>query len=359
MTTPTATTDMTGELFRRVLGILLILLLAAASLWVMLPFLTALIWGTTIAITAWPSFIGLQRRLGGRRGAAVAVLTLAMLLVFFVPVLFVLAAVVNHADDAARWARAIAANGIPDAPAWVGRLPVVGARAAEKWHELAQLTPDEVVQRALPLLRNLSTGLLAGAGSLLLVTLQFLLTAVVTAIIFSNGETAGAGVLAVARKLAPGKGEELVMLAARSVRGVAIGVVGTALIQSALSAVAMLATGVPGAMLLTGGALFLCLAQLGPLLVLAPAVGWLYWSGHPTAGTILLVATLIIATIDNVLRPVLIKKGADLPLLLVFSGVIGGMLAAGIIGIFVGPVILAVTWTLLRAWVAEPGAQTA
>jgi predicted PurR-regulated permease PerM len=95
----------------------------------------------------------------------------------------------------------------------------------------------------------------------------------------------------------------------------------------------------------------LCLAQLGPILVLVPSVIWLYWSGHPVLGTVLLVVTVVAGTIDNVIRPILIKKGADLPLVLIFSGVIGGLIAFGIIGLFIGPVILAVTYTLLKAWV--------
>jgi len=357
MTAPTKT-DATGELFRRLFGILLILLLVAASLWILAPFLTAIIWATTIAVTTWPTLTGLQRRVGGRRWLATATLTTGMLLVFFVPVLVVLTAIVNNAGDASRWVHAIAVSGIPAAPEWVARIPVLGARAAERWNAVAVLPPDQVVQRAMPVLRHMSGWLLTGAGGLALVTLQFLLTLAVTAILYVNGEEAAARVVAIARRLAGDRGQELVELAAKSVRGVALGVVGTALIQSGISAVGMIVTRVPGAGLLAGAVLFLCLAQVGPAFVLFPAVGWLYWSGHPTAGTVLLLISLFAVTIDNVIRPLLIKKGADLPFLLVFSGVIGGMLAGGIIGIFVGPVVLAVTWTLLKAWVRDTAQQT-
>jgi predicted PurR-regulated permease PerM len=97
--------------------------------------------------------------------------------------------------------------------------------------------------------------------------------------------------------------------------------------------------------------LVLAIAQIGPIPVLAIAVGWLYWSGQPVGGTVLLLFTLVVGTMDNILRPYLIKKGADLPLLLIFVGVIGGLLAFGIIGIFIGPVVLAVAYTLAGAWV--------
>jgi predicted PurR-regulated permease PerM len=94
-----------------------------------------------------------------------------------------------------------------------------------------------------------------------------------------------------------------------------------------------------------------CIAQLGPILVMVPAVIWLYWKGDPLWGTVLLIFTIIAGTIDNVIRPVLIKKGADLPLIMIFAGVIGGLIAFGIVGLFIGPVVLAVTYTLLKAWV--------
>jgi predicted PurR-regulated permease PerM len=103
--------------------------------------------------------------------------------------------------------------------------------------------------------------------------------------------------------------------------------------------------------------LMLCLAQLGPFLVLVPALIWLYWSGHPVAGTVLVVITIIAGTIDNVVRPFLIRKGAELPILLIFAGVIGGLVAFGIIGLFVGPVVLAVTYTLLKEWVAADASE--
>jgi predicted PurR-regulated permease PerM len=359
MTAPPASAEATGEMFRRVLGILIILLFALASLWILLPFLTAIIWAATIATSTWPFLVWLQGRLGGRRGLATAVITVGMLVVFFVPVLIAIGAIVGNADDLMRWGREITASGLPGAPAWLDGVPVLGHRLAQKWQDLAQLSPDELALRVAPHLRSAASWLLAKAGGLALLTLQFLLTAAVTAVFYMTGEHAAARLAAVARRLAGRQGEELVDLAGKSVRGVALGVVGTALIQTAISAIGMLATGVPGAGVLAGAVALLCLAQVGPALVLFPAVGWLYWTGHPTTGTILLVISVFAVTIDNVIRPLLIKKGADLPFLLVFSGVIGGMLAAGIIGIFVGPVILAVTWTLLQAWVAEPDAQAA
>jgi len=134
---------------------------------------------------------------------------------------------------------------------------------------------------------------------------------------------------------------------------VALGVVVTAIVQSTAAGIGLAVSGVPYVTVLTAVIFMLCIAQLGPVLVLAPAVAWLYWSGDPVWGTVLLVWTVFVGVLDNVLRPILIKRGADLPLLLIFAGVIGGLVSFGIIGLFVGPVVLAVTYRLLESWVAN------
>jgi predicted PurR-regulated permease PerM len=134
---------------------------------------------------------------------------------------------------------------------------------------------------------------------------------------------------------------------------VALGVVVTALVQSLIAGVGLWLAGVPRPGLLLAVIFVLSVAQLGPLPVLLPAVIWLFWSGSVVWGSVLVVFTVIVAVVDNVLKPVLIRRGVDLPLLLIVAGVIGGMIGFGIIGLFIGPVILAVTYTLLESWIKE------
>lgn len=133
-------------------------------------------------------------------------------------------------------------------------------------------------------------------------------------------------------------------------RAVALGVVVTALTQAVLGGIGLAVSGVPYAALLTVVMIFTCLVQLGPLLVLVPSIIWLYWSGDTTRGTVLLVWSCVVGTMDNVIRPVLIRMGADLPMILILTGVIGGLIAFGMIGLFIGPVLLAVSWRLYDAW---------
>jgi predicted PurR-regulated permease PerM len=183
--------------------------------------------------------------------------------------------------------------------------------------------------------------------------LQFLLTTIVTAILMAKGELVRDSCFRFAERLGGQKGHDVAVLAAQTIRSVVLGVVLTALIQSAIGGTGLVVSGVPAAGLLTAVMFFLCLAQLGPLLVMLPAVGWLYWSGQNGVATVLLVISLVAGTLDNFVRPLLIKRGADLPLLLIFAGVLGGLLAFGVIGLFLGPVVLTVGHTLLAAWVSS------
>jgi predicted PurR-regulated permease PerM len=182
---------------------------------------------------------------------------------------------------------------------------------------------------------------------------EFLLTTALAAIMYASGERAAASLRRFGFRLAGQRGEQSVVLVGQAIRGVALGVVLTAVVQSAIGGLALAIAAVPLASILTALMFVMCVAQLGPGLVLFPAVAWTYWGGNAGWGTFLLVASVLVVTLDNFLRPILIKRGADLPLLLVLLGVIGGLIAFGLIGIFLGPAVLAVTYTLLQAWMAE------
>ena len=193
-------------------------------------------------------------------------------------------------------------------------------------------------------------GQVGGLGGMLI---QFLLVVIVAAILYSSGEAAARMMRRFGRRLAGERGENSIILAGQAIRGVALGVGVTAIVQTVLGGIGLAVAGVPFASLLAAVMLMLCIAQIGPGLVLFPAVGWMYWSGDSSWATALLVWSLVVTMLDNFLRPMLIKKGADLPLLLIFAGVIGGMLGFGLIGIFVGPVVLALTYTLMLAWIED------
>jgi predicted PurR-regulated permease PerM len=341
------------DMTRITLGVLLILALMGSSLWVVRPFLPATVWAAMVVIATWPLMKQVEARLWGKRSLAVVVMTIAFLLVLIVPLWVSVGTLVEHADDIASFATGLATQALPQPPAWVENLPLVGTRIADTWREFVGLKPEEMTGRLLPYARTAGGWLAAQAGGVGMMLVHFLLTALIAAILYANGEAGATSVLRFARRVAGDRGENAAILAAKAVRAVALGVVVTALVQSVLAGIGLWISGVPYAGVLTAVIFIACIAQIGPTVVLVPCVVWLYWKGDPVWGTVLLVWTLIVGFMDNFLRPFLIKRGADLPLLLILVGVIGGLLSFGVIGLFVGPVLLAVTYTLLQSWVSD------
>jgi len=266
---------------RVTLGVSFVAGLIVTSFWVLQPFLPAALWAVTIVIATWPLMLRVESMLWGRRGLAVAVMTLLMLLGFIVPLTLALLTIVTHAHDIVDWVESLA--------------------------------------------------------TLLLVVLF-------AAILYASGETAAGAARRFARRLAGARGEHSARLAAQAI-------VVTALMQAVLAAAGLFVVGVPFPGMLTALVFLLCVAQIGAGPVMFLAVFWTYWSGASGWGTALLVWSLFVLSIDNVVRPILIRKGADLPLLLVFVSVAGGLLAFGVVGIVVGPAVLAVAYSLLADWI--------
>jgi predicted PurR-regulated permease PerM len=346
-------TDSSRDLAGTMLQAAFIGALAAGCFWILRPFLLPMIWATAIVVATWPLMLHLQAYLGGRRGLAVTVMTLVLLLVLLVPLALAIAAIAQNADRIVAWAKSLGTVSIPPPPDWVVRLPLIGSTLAGQWEQVEGLGTGGVSARLAPYASTIVAWFVAQVGNVGMMLVQFLLTVVVAAVLYSRGETAAAGVRQFARRLAGGPADAVLHLAAQAVRAVALGVVVTALVQAVLGGIGLAICGVPFVGVLIAVMLILGIAQLGPGFVLIPAIIWLYWKGDSTWGTVLVVWTLVVLSLDNLLRPMLIKRGADLPLLLIFTGVIGGLIAFGIIGLFIGPVLLAVGYTLLTVWVTE------
>ncbi len=342
-----------SQLAEVTLGVLAVGALIGASLWILRPFIGPLIWAAMVVVASWPLMRAVQARLGGRRWPAVAVMTLVLLLLFVVPLTMAIATIVGNADRIIAWAKAVAAFRMEAPPPWMATLPVIGSTLVDLWQQAVAAGIDGLFERLAPYAGNVTRWFVSEVGSVGFLLLQFMLTVGLAAVMYANGEAWGSTLKRFGRRLGGNRGEHVVQLAGDATRGVALGVGVTALIQSLLGGIALGVSGVPFAGLLTAVMFMLCLAQLGPTLVLAPATIWLFWQGATGWGVFALVATVIVGTIDNVIRPVLIRLGADLPLLLILAGVIGGLFAFGLVGIFVGPVVLAVAWTLLEAWIGD------
>jgi predicted PurR-regulated permease PerM len=309
-----------------------------------------------VVVATWPAFLWIQARLWRRRWLAVLAMVLILLLLFVLPLTLAISTIAANAEAVMAWVRSLISQGPPQLPEWVGRLPFAGPRIVAAWNDLMASGVAGLEVRLMPYTRQVTSWLFAQAGVLGALTLQFLLTVVIAGMMYAGGESAAAVVRRFGFKLGGQRGEDAVILAGKAIRGVALGVGVTAFVQAVVGGIGLAIAGVPFAALLTAVMFMLCIVQVGPTLVLAPAVIWVFWSGSTGWGVFLLVWTIIVGTMDNFLRPILIRRGADLPLVLIFAGVIGGLLGFGLVGIFVGPVMLAVSYTLVDAWLrdAEP-----
>jgi predicted PurR-regulated permease PerM len=345
--------DVQRDLPRDVFSVLFIGVLIGVSLWILRPFMASIIWAISIVVATWPVMLLVQARLWGKRALAVTVMTLVLLGVLILPFLALIGTIVANADPIVAWVRSINVESLPPPPEWLRRLPLAGDPLVQAWERVAAEGIPELFAKAAPYADDVAAWFVAQVGNLGVLFAQCLLTIVIAAILYTQGETAAGQVRRFAERLAGATGDAALRLAAQAIRGVALGVVVTALIQAGIGGLGLAIAGVPFAAVLTGLMFFLAVAQLGAVPVLVPAVAWVYWRGDPTWGTFLLIVTIVVGTLDNILRPLLIKQGANLPLLLVFSGVIGGLIAFGLIGIFVGPVVLAVAYSLLEVWMNQ------
>jgi predicted PurR-regulated permease PerM len=241
----------------------------------------------------------------------------------------------------------------------VASIPVVGSRLTAAWLQLSSGGLAALGIDLEPYVSRAAHALASQAGSFGATVVQFLVTVVIADMLYASGEAAGLGTRRFFRRLAGQRGDGAVVLAGKAIRAVALGVMVTALIQTVLSGVGLAIAGVPHAGLLTAVVLVLCVAQLGPALVLIPAVIWLFWSGQTGMGIFAAIWSIMPLGVDNILRPLLIKRGANLPLWLILAGVLGGLISFGVIGLFTGPVVLAVTYTLVQDWVADLGPEAA
>ena len=342
---------MQNDITRAVLAVLFIVVLIGSSVWILRPFLGAIVWAATVVVATWPLMISVQSWLWNNRALAVTVMTLLLLCVLVVPLTLAIATIVSNVDEIAAWAKSMVAFKTPAPPDWLANLPLIGTKAVELWERFAAAGIQEVTARAAPYAGGAIIWLAGHLGGIGVLLVEFLLTVILAAAMYANGELATERLVRFGRRLAGTGGENAVFLAGQTIRGVALGIVVTALAQTIFSGLGLVIAGVPFAGVLTAAMLLLSIAQIGVIPVLGAAVAWLYWAGHSASGTFLLIWMIVAGTMDNFLRPILIRKGADLPLLLVFAGVVGGLLAFGLIGIFVGPVVLAVADALLMAWI--------
>ncbi|NCH55608.1 AI-2E family transporter YdiK [Cronobacter muytjensii] len=333
------------------LSVLFLSVMIIACLWIVQPFILGFAWAGTVVIATWPLLLRLQKMLWGRRSLAVVVMVLMLIMLFVIPVALLVNSLVDNSAPFIHWLTSGQMT-IPEL-AWLNSIPYVGDKLYLGWHNLVESSGSAIMAKVRPYLGTTTGWFIGQAAHIGRLLMHCGLMLLFSALLYWRGEQVAFGIRHFAIRLASKRGDAAVVLAGQAIRAVALGVVVTALVQGVLGGIGLAISGIPYATLLTVVMILSCLVQLGPLPVLVPAIIWLYWSGDATWGTVLLVWSAVVGTLDNVIRPVLIRMGADLPMVLILSGVIGGLIAFGMIGLFIGPVLLAVSWRLFSVWVRE------
>jgi predicted PurR-regulated permease PerM len=340
----------TTALIERSIALLLVLGLLLGVFAILKPFTTAILFGGALAIAAWPLRQALLRR-GLGRGLVSGLLLLLFLLVVALPVVILAPGLAAQLSQGAARLQAFFA-GDPAAPAWLAGLPVLGGKLAAAWEQAVQAGGD-VGSLLAPYSASLQGIVLGAAAALADSVVQVILSLIVAATFWTQGDAIAALLREVIHRLGGAAAEEALVVAAGAVRGVAYGVVGTAAVQAALLGFGLFLAGVPGAAMLGFLALLLAISQIGAPLMLAiwgGAAFWLFQGDRHAAGTFVIALGILVGTIDNILKPWLIGFGVRMPMALIILGVFGGFLSFGFLGLFIGPALIGVAMTLLQAW---------
>jgi predicted PurR-regulated permease PerM len=342
----------------QIVVIALLVVVAVGCLTVLRPFLSALLWALILSFSTWPLYAWLVRRLNGRRSLAAFIMTLLVAAIFILPLA---AAGAGLADSVAKVGSMVAVllrQGPPGPPAWVAELPIIGPDVTERWIELERLGAGWTAELQ-PYLDTALNALLSLGVRMGEAIIQVSLGVLAAFFFFRDGAEGTRRLSAAVERLGGLRAQRLLTVAASTVRSVVYGVIGTALAQASLQGLGLWLAGVPAAFFLGFLTFFLGFVPVGPPLVWLPAAVWLLYNGAIGWGMFLIGwGFFVVSGVDNVLRPYLISRGSRLPLILMFFGVLGGLMAFGFLGVFLGPTLLAIGYVLFQEWSGAPLSTT-
>ena len=329
----------------------LVLLLAIWCFLIVEPFIIPILWGMIIAVASYPIYGWMLAKLGGRSKLAATLFTLLALALLITPTVMLMGTVADTTQALSRDLHDGSLT-IPPPPESVKEWPIVGEDLSTFWSAAsnnlgAALTPIA------PQLKAAAGWLLSTAAGAGIGVLQFVISIIIAGVILANAVSFGGFLKALATRLTGDRGEEFATLASKTVRSVAQGVLGVALIQSLLAGIGMLAAGVPGAGLWALLVLLLAVVQLPPILILAPIILYVFSASSTTVAVVFMVWSIVVSMSDAFLKPLLLGRGVEVPMLIILVGAIGGMIYSGIIGLFVGAVVLALGYELFNAWLKQ------
>lgn len=351
----------TESRLEQVAGITAVAFLVIGCFVVLRPFISALMWAAILCYCTWPLYLRLEKVLRGRRTPAALLMILLISVVLILPFALVGMNLAENLANTVQMVRDLLDKGLPQPPAWLQAVPLFGDPISQYWRELGA-NPDNTTHMVRDFIVNARGWLLQRGMDLGQGILQLGLSVLVTFFFYRDGEVVVNRVADGFKRIAGDQTQYLLGVVGSTIRGVVYGLLGTALAQGILAGIGMRIAGVPNSLLLGLLTFFLALLPFGAPLVWVPATLWLFHEHHVGMGVFMGVwGLLAISGIDNVLRPYLISRETNLPFVPVLLGVIGGVLAFGFIGVFIGPVLLAVSFALLHEWAGKkaPAAATA
>jgi len=341
----------------RLLGLALLSLLAIAAFIILRPFISALLWAVIITYSTSGLYCRFQHWLNGRRSLAAILSTLFVGAVIVLPLVIVSTTLTENVTALAANAREALDRGLGPPPAWVRELPLVGPPLQDHWKTIADGEANFAVTLH-PYLSVAGSWLLSALASIGGGILELLLSLVIAFFLYRDGGIAASRLYALLSRIGSERATRALAVAGGTIRSVVYGIVGTNLIQGVLSGLGFWVFGIPGAFLLGFLCFFLTMIPLAPTLIWLPSSLWLFYRGSTgTAIALAIWCFLIFNPLENVLRPYLISRGSNLPILLILFGMLGGLAAFGLLGIFVGPTILAVAYVLVTDWI-EPSPES-
>jgi predicted PurR-regulated permease PerM len=342
---------LTGPIIETAIRLAALGLLLYFALVLVWPFISIVIWSVVLTVALYPIFEWMARGLGGRRGLAAFLVTILTLLVVIGPATWLAVGLIDSLRILSERLD-LAHLAIPPPSPAVKNWPLIGTPIYQFW-DLAATNMGAAFAKVAPQLQPLGTTLLKVGADTGLGIIKFLAAIVVAGFLFSPAPSLAVALKEFARRLNPARGEEFAVQAGATIRAVARGVIGISVLQALLAGVGLMVAGVPQASLLTFAILILGIVQIGPSIVIVPLIIW-SWMQMESAHALLFTAYMIpVNFVDNLLRPIVMGRGLKTPMLVILFGVIGGTLAYGITGLFLGPIVLAVIWELVLTWIRE------
>jgi predicted PurR-regulated permease PerM len=315
------------------------------------PFIPILAWSMVLTVALYPPYNWLTVRLGDRPKLAALIITVINLAIIIGPVAWTGFGVIDGLQGFARQL-GTATLAVPSPPDGVKDWPIIGARVYDLWDQAAT-NLGAVLREVAPHLKPLAGPVLAFASSAGVGTLKFIVSVALSGFLFLYGPSFVAATRRIQARLMAQRSQDFVGLAGQTIRTVAQGVIGVAVLQALLAGIGLKLAGVPHAGLVAFAVLILAILQIGSAVVIIPIIIWIWATKDFAVALSLTIYLLIVGLADNILKPMLMGRGLSTPMIVIFVGVLGGMLAHGIVGLFIGPIILAVAWELTTAWIRE------